>query len=364
MPTALFTGYPGFLGSALLPRVLHRDPELTAACLVQEQFRPLAERRLAELVAETPAYEGRVRLVTGDITEPDLGLGAEGAALREDTVEVWHLAAVYDLAVGRDFAVKVNVDGTRHVLDYCGDCPQLRRLHYVSTCYVSGRHPGIFRESDLVLGQTFNNFYEETKYLAEVLVQERMAAGLPTTIYRPGVVVGDAATGETQKYDGPYFIIRWLLKQPGRYAVLPVLGRTREIRFNVVPRDFVLDAIEALSATKESEGRVYALAAPQAPTIEQMLDSIAEACDKRLIRIPSTRTLAKGLLARVPGAERLTGIPAVSIDYFEHPTYYATDATSAALEPTGVVCPPFSAYVDKLVAFVRAHPEFGSKAMV
>jgi thioester reductase-like protein len=81
--------------------------------------------------------------------------------------------------------------------------PDLRRLHYVSTCYVSGRWAGIFRETDLVKGQRFNNFYEETKYLAEVAVAAARDNGLPTTIYRPSVVGGDSTTGATQKYDGP-----------------------------------------------------------------------------------------------------------------------------------------------------------------
>ena len=67
---------------------------------------------------------------------------------------------------------------------------------------------------DLQVGAPFNNFYEETKHLAEVEVRQRMAAGLPATIYRPAIVVGDSHTGETQKYDGPYFIMQWMLRQP------------------------------------------------------------------------------------------------------------------------------------------------------
>src|SRR5690606_11041620 len=129
-----------------------------------------------------------------------------------------HLAAVYDLEVVRELGMRVNVDGTRHVVAFCQACPDLERLQYVSTCYVSGRWPGIFRETDLIKGQRFNNFYEETKYLAEVIVAEAMQDGMPATIYRPSVVGGASATGATQKYDGPYFILRWLLKQ-GRIAV-------------------------------------------------------------------------------------------------------------------------------------------------
>ena len=161
-----------------------------------------------------------MELAVGDITKPDLGLDSV-SRLKEQTSEVFHLAAVYDLSVPRDVGMRVNVTGTRNVLDFAESARRLRRLHYVSTCYVSGRYAGIFSEADLEKGQSFNNYYEETKYLAEVEVQGRMRGGLSATVYRPAVVVGDSRTGATQKYDGPYYVIRWLLKQPS-VAVLPV----------------------------------------------------------------------------------------------------------------------------------------------
>ena len=126
-----------------------------------------------------------------------------------------HLAAVYDLSTPREFAWKVNVEGTRNVLEMAGTCKDFQRLQYVSTCYVSGRHTGIFRETDLQVGQVFNNYYEETKYHAEIAVQEAIKNGLPATVYRPSIVVGDSHTGETQKYDGPYYAMQLIARHPG-----------------------------------------------------------------------------------------------------------------------------------------------------
>ncbi|HET9012145.1 MAG TPA: SDR family oxidoreductase, partial [Gemmatimonadaceae bacterium] len=238
MDTVLFTGFPGFLGSELLPRVLTRMRDAAAVCLVQPKYAPLARTRLDELVARSPDLAGRVRIVEGDIVLPDLGLGA-ATELASSVVEIFHLAAVYDLSVGRALAMRVNVDGTTHMLAFAARCPRLRRFQYVSTCYVSGRFPGTFTEDMLEEGQTFNNFYEETKYLAEVEVRRAMREGLPATIYRPAVVVGDSTTGTTQKYDGPYFAMQWLLRQP-KVALMPVVGNARATRFNVVPRNFVV----------------------------------------------------------------------------------------------------------------------------
>lgn len=341
----VFTGFPGFLGAELLPRLLSRSPELRARCIVQPKFAAMARQRAAG--------NARIEIIEGDITAP-LELKPD------DVVEIHHLAAIYDLMVRRDVGMSVNVEGTRHVLDFAERCRSLRRFHYVSTCYVSGRYSGTFSEHDLEKGQTFNNHYEETKYLAEVDVQKRMRGGLPATIYRPSVVVGDSRTGATQKFDGPYFVMQWLLRQP-RVAVLPVAGRPGRYRFNVVPRDFVVDAIERLSGNPRSIGKVYQLADPDPLTVDETIDAIAQATGRTVIRIPLTRGIAKMALDHVPGVYRLMRIPSGAVDYFVHPTLYDTANVRADLD--GLAVPRFREYLPRLVAFARAHPEIGSAAM-
>ncbi|HUP62448.1 MAG TPA: SDR family oxidoreductase [Thermoanaerobaculia bacterium] len=356
MPSIFFTGFPGFLGSELLPRVLSRTED-DALCLVQPKFRALAEERAREIEAKHPKLGKRIRFVEGDLTQT---LDHVHAA---DIREVWHLAAVYDINVPRDVGMRVNVTGTSRVLDLAARATRLERFHYISTCYVSGRHAGLFTENDLDTGQAFNNFYEETKQLAEVEVRKRMRAGLPATIYRPAVVVGDSASGATQKFDGPYFILQWLLRQP-RLAVLPVVGRPARYRFNVVPRDFVMNAIEYLSALPHSKGKTYAVADPSPLTVDETIDTIAEAARRKVVRIPMTKAMAKGALQYVPGVYRLMRIPAAAVDYFVHPTLYDTTNCTTDLAGSGIAAPPLRAYAPRLVEFVRAHPEIGSAAMV
>jgi thioester reductase-like protein len=357
--TVLMTGFPGFLGSALLPRILRRT-EGDAICLVQPKFSEMAAQRVGQLVSADDALRDRIRLVEGDITRPGLGLDV---SVLSDVTEVWHLAAVYDLAVQRDLADRVNVEGTRNVLDALEQCQKLDRLHYFSTCYVSGRHAGPFAENDLEVGAPFNNEYELTKHLAEVEVRRRMAAGLPATIYRPAIVVGDSRTGETQKFDGPYFFVQWLLRQPRR-AVMPMVGDPTMTRVNVVPRDFVIDAVSYLSGLPESAGKTYQVADPHPLTVAEMADTLARAIGCRLIKIPLPRRFAKLALARVPGVYQVMRIPPEAVDYFAHPTHYLTDNLRADLAGSGIEPPPFPSYAARLVEFVRAHPEIGSAAMV
>lgn len=336
MPEILFTGYPGFLGSALLPRILRRSPGSTAVCLVQPKFAALARQRAAE-------FGNRVRIEEGDITAPIRLPNAEVAA-------IWHLAAIYDLSVKRDAGMRVNVDGTRNVLDFAGSCPSLQRLHYVSTCYVSGRYDGVFRESDLDVGQRFNNYYEETKFLAEAEVRKRTT--LPYTIYRPSVVVGDSKSGATQKYDGPYYVMQWILRQP-KIAVLPVVGRPSRYHFNVIPRDFIIEAIDFLST---KGGGCYQIADPAPLTVDEIIRTFAAATNHTIIRIPLPLALAR------LGAPLLR-IPRAAVNYFTHPTSYDTANTQRDLAGSGIALPSFRDYAPRLVEFYRAHPEISAAAM-
>lgn len=355
MSTIFFTGFPGFLGSQLLPRLLGRGPHHEALCLVQSKFAALAASRVRELEAAHPQLAGRIRLVEGDITRP-LAVPTHGIH------EIFHLAAIYDLAVKREVGMRINVEGTRHVLNFAERCAELEHLHYVSTCYVSGRYDGTFRETDLDVGQRFNNYYEETKFLAERDVRERMGNGLAATIYRPSVIVGDSTTGATQKFDGPYFVMQWLLRQP-RIAVLPVVGRPSRYHFNVVPRDFIVDAINHLSAREDAHGKCYALADPDPMTVDETINAIGTATHRKIVRIPLTFAMGKGALEYVPGMYRLMRIPPEAVNYFVHPTTYDTSNATQALMGSYVSVPRFRDYLPRLVEFAKAHPEVGSAAM-
>lgn len=355
MPSIFITGFPGFLGSELLPRVVLRTDH-DAVCLVQPKFRALAEERAQQLVKLHPALANRIHMVEGDITQPLDHVDVD------DVREIYHLAAVYDLTVARELAMRVNVTGTTTVLDLAERAPRLDRMHYISTCYVSGRYPGVFTEDDLEKGRDFNNYYEETKHLAEVEVRRRMDR-IPVTTYRPAVVVGDSVTGATLKFDGLYFIIQWLMRQP-RLAVLPVVGRPSRHRFNCVPSDFAIGALTHLTGLTTGAGKTYAIADPAPATVDETIDILAEATNRKVLRVPLTKGIAKGALKYVPGVYRLLRIPAEAVDYFVHPATYDTRHATAELDAAGIVAPPLRSYASRLVQFMRTHPGISSAAMV
>lgn len=344
MSVLMLTGYPGFLASNLLPRILGQRVDSEVVCLVEPRFMTTAQSRLQSL---DPSLLPRVRLVAGDITRPGLALESPVEAN-----EIFHFAALYDLSVDRPLGLRINLEGTQNVLRYAELCPRFKKIHYVSTCYVSGRYTGPYLETDLDKGQRFNNYYEETKFLAEVEVQK---SGLPWVIYRPAIVVGDSRSGATLKYDGPYPVIRWLLRFPW-FSLLPRIGDPSRSRINLVTQDFVLDALTHLSLHADEAGTVYQLSDPNPLTVEEMISELGRCCHRKVLPLPTPLGLAQNVLARVPAVSRWSGFTPAMVDYFVHPTHYLCFNTTRALEGTGIRCPDIRRVLPRLVDYVRQHP--------
>jgi thioester reductase-like protein len=342
----LFTGFPGFIGARLLPRLAALAPRRKFVCLVQEKFENTAHAAIEAMAAAHPETRGRITTLVGDIARPRLGLAAGDAqALAANLRGAYHLAAVYDLAVPRDVAQAVNVDGTKHVLELLAAAKELEALHYVSTAYVSGSAKGVFREVDLDVSQSFKNHYEETKFEAEV---EVVRSGLPAVVYRPGVVVGDSRSGETAKFDGPYFVLSAMMRLPSP-GLFPRVGLGRHA-VNVVPVDFVVEALARLSTRGGNNGVTYHLTDPAPLHVGPMIALFARALGKRFAQVPVPLAFAKALFAP-KAVQSFFGLPTQAIDYFAHPcTYDATQATRD-LSPFGVACPQLADYAATLVRF-------------
>lgn len=348
------TGFPGFLGARLVDALAKQHPDLPFCLLIQSKFEVKAQRTLDAL-----GLADRARLVVGDITVPDLGLGALRDEIAAETRHAFHLAAVYDLTVPRTIGWRVNVDGTQHVLDLMADCSQLQAFGYVSTAYVSGCRTGMVYEDELVHNAGFKNFYEETKYHAEILVQECMD-DIPTMIYRPGIVVGDSETGETEKLDGPYFILRALRKLP-RYTLMTRIGSGEE-SVNLVPVDFVIQAMTHLSAEPSNRGTVFHLTDPHPATTQQILEAFTDLLDMKAAYVPIAPQIARNLMGT--GLGKYLGISPELIDYFDFPVRYDNRNTQRALDGTGIECPPLLSYAPRMVDFVeRRSTELRTTAM-
>lgn len=311
---------------------------------MQEAAREAAERIDA----------GRIELLPGDIASRYLGLSEEQyERLEAETTSVYHLAAIYNLAVPLELAQRINVDGTGNILELCDRCQKLERLHYMSTAYVAGTRSGVVYEHELSLGQGFKNHYESTKFQAEVWVK-RWLDHLPITIYRPAIVVGDSVTGETQKFDGPYYMLRAVsLAQRSNSPILQ-FGRS-EAPFNVVPVDFVVNAIVAAAGDPQTVGQTLHLVDPDPPTAREALAILAQAYAGRApsMRIPP-ELVAVSL--HLPAVRKLFGgAPHQSIRYLNHPVRFDARKATDLRERTGLKLASLSEYAPVMVRFFQEH---------
>ncbi|MEA2373562.1 MAG: hypothetical protein QOD53_25, partial [Thermoleophilaceae bacterium] len=296
----------------------------------------------------------RIEVLEGDIGDRRLGLSSEQLdRLHGEVTVAYHLAAIYDLSVPLEIAQRVNVDGTGNVLDLCSNCQRLERLNYVSTAYVAGDRTGVVYEHELALGQGFKNHYESTKFQAELWVRHAMDK-VPVTIYRPAIVVGDSRTGETQKFDGPYYILRTIARTM-RTGILQ-MGK-EDASFNVVPVDFVVDALAAGAGDPASVGETLHLVDPDPISARELVRRLSQeyANKEPSVRVPTK--LLEMSLHRKAVSNAFAGTPPESVVYLNHPVRFDTRRASDLLARHDLRCPRFEDYVGPMVQFFREHEE-------
>jgi len=349
--TIFVTGFPGFIAERLVKHLAKLNARFIL--LVQPILLERALEDIGRISAATGTKPENFSVVIGDITEENLGMSAaDFQQAKKETTSLFHLAAIYDLAVERAVAMRVNVEGTRNVNKFARSLDHLRQYHYVSTCYVAGKREGIIMETELLHEAGFRNHYEETKYLAELEV-ESLKSELPITIYRPAVVCGDSRTGETAKYDGIYYLIHYLRRWPGGLTLLNI--GNREVRLNLVPIDFVIDAMVALSKDDRAIGATLQLADPAPLSTEELFNAISKSIGGR----DSFTTIPAGIVYPVlmlPLAPKITGLPHSAVPYFFLEQMYDTSRVRELLSSHGVHCPRFTDYAGALVDFVADNP--------
>jgi thioester reductase-like protein len=350
--TFFLTGFPGFIAERLVARLA--TPDTQFFLLVQSNFIEKAKQDLEKIAEETNTPLENFALIEGDITKENLGIAEKDLQIvREETTDVFHLAAVYDLAVPKSVGYTVNVEGTKNVNELVKSLPNLRRYNYISTCYVAGKRKGEILENELAHDEGFRNFYEETKYLAEVEV-ENLKKDYPVTIFRPSVVVGDSKTGETAKYDGIYYVIFYYKMFPSLLRLANV-GNTK-VKLNLVPVDFVVEGISALCKDEKAVSKTIALADPNPLSTAEICNAIIEAMTgKKSSFIPPPKFIEWSL--NLPFSPAITGLPHYGVPYFFLSQTYNTVVSEKLLAAHGIACPNFRVYAKNLVKFVEKHPK-------
>ena len=346
---SLVTGFPSFTARRLISKLIDED--------AREQVRVLAPAKAhgevdSFLTSLTPAKRRRIQPLEGDVADMDLGLGgAEYKALTAELTAIHHTQAIYlhpgHPGAARDLLERVNVGGTKAIVELAGECKSLRRLIHWSSAQVSGGRTGVILEEELDVGQKFRNGYEETKFRAEKLVAAAKSR-MPITVLRPGLIVGDSKTGEIDRFDGPYYLVVLIVSSPLDLH-LPLPGRGVG-PLNLVPIDFIVDAAYALSKDPRAEGGTFHLTDPCPFAARTVYEQVAKYAQRKAPRGMFPSGLARALL-RAPGLERFSRAPREFLETFNHLAMYNCRGTLQLLGD--LRCPAFDQYVAELVRYVR-----------
>ncbi|HSX93850.1 MAG TPA: SDR family oxidoreductase [Hydrogenophaga sp.] len=356
------TGATGFIGKRLVRKLLQRK-----GAVVHFLIRRESEGKVAALREYWGVGPARALPVFGDLTEKKLGVSADDVkALKGQVDHFFHLAAVYDLGADEESQVAVNIDGTRHTLELA-KAIGAGHFHHVSSIAAAGLYEGVFREDMFEEAENIDHPYFMTKHESEKLV--RAENKLAWTVYRPAMVVGDSQSGEMDKIDGPYYFFK--LIQRMRQILppwMPSIGLEGG-RINIVPVDFVVNALDHIAHGERKGGECFHLVDPVGYRVGDVLDIFSKAAHAPKMNlfvnaallgfIP--KSVKKGLMALAPvrrvrdAVMKDLGLPEDMLTFVNYPTRFDCRGTLAALKGSGVECPNLKDYAWRLWDYWERH---------
>ncbi|MAL03945.1 MAG: short chain dehydrogenase [Arenimonas sp.] len=355
------TGATGFIGRYLVSNLLKRKG--TIHVLVRKG----SEKKLDAIASSMGWDRKRIVVVTGDLSKPRLGLApAKVKALSGKVKHFFHLAAIYDLSADAASQQVANIDGTRHAIELAAAI-KAGCFHHTSSIAAAGLYPGVFREDMFEEAEGLRDPYLRTKHESEGIV--RKECKVPFRIYRPSMVIGHSKTGEMDKIDGPYYLFTLIKKM--RQALpqwVPTLG-IEGGRINVVPVDFVADAMDHIAHKRGLDGQCFHLVDPEPMRFGELMNTFCRAAHAPEM----TMRLDARMLAVVPGAVRnaVTNLPPVkrftamllrdlklppaTLSFITYPTKFDTRGVERALKGSKISVPDLESYAWRIWDYWERH---------
>ncbi|MBK7994662.1 MAG: SDR family oxidoreductase [Blastocatellia bacterium] len=366
-PAILLTGASGFLAGELLPRLLKQYKESIIYILLRaENEIELVSRRekILDFIDIDSKDKNRVVALAGNIEKEDLGLGSEYNTIASQVNEIYHSAANTRFDQPLEKARSINYVGTENILRFAQQVKKLGHLvryNHVSTAYVAGNRVGIVKETELDCEQSFFNTYEQSKYESEMLLRKAFDE-LPITVYRPSIIAGDSISGRTPHFYVIYEPMKWIY-----FGQLTFLPCQPELKLDIVPIDYVCDAIVAIAQQANTVNQTFHLTAGPDKSINmyEMVDScIREFNDynkeigKELIARPEIIT--PNLIENMEGTMRKRSEQLFHrawqqiqrhMPYIISEKVFDDSATRKALSNTKISCPAFRDYLPVVVRY-------------
>jgi NAD(P)-dependent dehydrogenase (short-subunit alcohol dehydrogenase family) len=360
------TGATGFIGKRLVKKLLARK-----GAVVYFLIRSQSADKVAALHAywglEDAKSQARAQAVLGDLKQKKLGLPAETIKLLKGSVDhFYHLAAVYDLDADEESQISVNIEGTRNTVELA-KAIDAGHFHHVSSIAAAGLYEGVFREDMFEEAENYEHPYFLTKHESEKIV--RTECKVPWSVYRPAMVVGDSQSGEMDKIDGPYYFFKLIQRMRQLLPPwMPAIGLEGG-RINIVPVDFVVDALEAISHKTGINKQCYHLVDPLGYRVGDVLDIFSKAAHapKMNVFINAAllgfipRSVTKGLMALAPvrrvraAVMKDLGVPEDLFAFINYPTRFDCREAQAMLKGTKIECPNLKDYAWRLWDYWERH---------
>ena len=355
------TGATGFIGRYLVSNLLKRKGN------VHVLVRKGSEKKLEAIAAKMGWDRKRIVPVAGDLSKPKLGLSAaQVKALAGKVQHFFHLAAIYDLSADAASQQVANIDGTRHAIELAA-AVKSGCFHHTSSIAAAGLYPGVFREDMFEEAEGLKDPYLRTKHESEGIV--RSECKVPFRIYRPSMVIGHSKTGEMDKIDGPYYLFTLIKKMRQTLPQwVPTLG-IEGGRINVVPVDFVADAMDHIAHKKGLDGQCFHLVDPEPMRFGELMNTFCRAAHAPEM----TMRLDARMLAVVPGAVRaaVTNLPPVkrftsmllrdlklppaTLAFITYPTRFDTRVAERALKGSKIAVPDLEGYAWRIWDYWERH---------
>ncbi|MDO9193136.1 MAG: SDR family oxidoreductase, partial [Undibacterium sp.] len=351
-----------FIGKRLVKKLLEKK-ENTVYFLVRKQ----SLEKVAALLKYWDVSKTRAIAIGGDLRDPLLGVASDDVKrLTKNIQHFFHFAAVYDLNADAEDQIAVNVDGTRHTVAFA-NAIEAQCFHHVSSIAAAGLYEGIFREDMFDEAENLDHPYFSTKHKAEKIV--RNESTIPFRVYRPGMVIGDSKTGEADKVDGPYYFFK--LIQRVRQLLppwMPMIGLEGG-RLNIVPVDYVVNAMDYLAHLPKLDGQCFHLTDPEPMRVGDVLNTFARAAHApgMSLRINAAlldfipESIKKGMISLTP-VRRIKNVILRDLDlpddimrFVNYPTRFDNRNATAALNGSGISCPPLESYADKIWDYWERH---------
>jgi NAD(P)-dependent dehydrogenase (short-subunit alcohol dehydrogenase family) len=348
------TGASGFIGKRLVRKLLARR-----GATVHFLIRPSSQDKIAELLAYWGVDEKRARPVYGDLAQPKLGLTKTGLKELGKVDHFFHLAAIYDLGADAESQIQVNIEGTRNAVAAANEM-KAGCFQHVSSIAAAGLYEGVFREDMFEEAEGLDHPYFQTKHESEKIV--RKECKVPWRVYRPSLVVGDSATGEMDKIDGPYYFFKMIQRMRQMLPPwMPTIG-IEGGRINIVPVDFVVAAVDHIAHLKGHDRKAFHIVDPTPYRVGDILNIFATAAHapQFAMRINAAllgfipNSVKKGLMALTPmrrirnAVMKDLGLPEDLFTFVNYPTRFDCREASAALAGSGIECPRLSDYAYRL----------------